>query len=379
MRAAVIPAYKSNFRVQNVVEPTQETLGAHDLKLRIFYAGYNPIDWKIRNGFFQKFISIKSFKPSKENAPLGSSTSQKSSSYMILGTDFVGEIIELGSSVVGFTLGDIVCGFHKYGKNHIGTFAEEAIVRDDEALRVPDGMNLNFAGSVGLCGLTAFQCLEKIANNRNRDSLRDKSVVIIGASGGVGSIACLLAKHFFGATVYGVCSIENANYLLNDLGIDEVIDYNQISLDDYMKKKPKSEKERVVGVIDLIGTDEYRHDCFSFLGKGTDKKYVTTVIPENDKGVSWGKMFSHSASNLVKNTLSVVKGSCTATTMKVHPDIKQFTELLNFLNESKLWKKVQVREYPLDEIQQADEESSTGKVRGKLAIHIGDPSLLTSH
>ena len=113
-----------------------------------------------------------------------------------------------------FAVGDEVFGIAR------GSFAEYAAAREAKLARKPAALSFEQAAAVAVSGLTALQGL--------RDAGRiqpGQKVLVIGASGGVGSYAVQLAKSF-GAEVTGVCSTAKAD-LVRSIGADHVIDYTR--------------------------------------------------------------------------------------------------------------------------------------------------------
>jgi NADPH:quinone reductase-like Zn-dependent oxidoreductase len=132
-----------------------------------------------------------------------------------LGSDVAGQVEAVGRAVTRFRPGDEVYAFVL-----AGGFAE--YVRVPEGVLGPKPANLSFeqAATVPLAALTALQGLR----DQGRVQPGDK-VLIIGASGGVGTFAVQLAK-LFGAEVTGVCSTRNLE-LVRSLGADHAIDYTR--------------------------------------------------------------------------------------------------------------------------------------------------------
>ena len=136
----------------------------------------------------------------------------------ILGTELAGEIEAVGAAVTRFKVGDAVFAFP--GASY-GAHAEYRTMKE-AGLIVLKPANLSFeqAASLSFGGTTALGFL--------RDKGRIKSgdrVLVVGASGGVGSAAVQLA-HYFGAEVTGVCSTANLD-LVRSIGADHVIDYTK--------------------------------------------------------------------------------------------------------------------------------------------------------
>jgi len=135
------------------------------------------------------------------------------------GLDVAGTVVAVGPAVTRFAAGDEVFGIAR------GSFAEYAAAREGTLVRKPDALSFEQAAAVAVSGLTALQGL--------RDAGRIKpgqKVLVIGASGGVGSYAVQLAK-YFGAEVTGVCGTAKAD-LVRSIGADHVIDYTRADFAD---------------------------------------------------------------------------------------------------------------------------------------------------
>ena len=130
------------------------------------------------------------------------------------GADVAGVVEAVGSEVTRFQVGDEVFGIGK------GAFAEYARAPEDKLAPKPANLTFEQAATVGISGTTALQALRDHAKVE-----AGQSVLIIGASGGVGTYAVQLAK-VFGAEVTAVCSTSKVE-LVRSLGADHVIDYTQ--------------------------------------------------------------------------------------------------------------------------------------------------------
>jgi NADPH:quinone reductase-like Zn-dependent oxidoreductase len=159
----------------------------------------------------------------------------------ILGTEFSGDVETVGRSVTRFKPGDAVFAFPG---GAMGAHAEYRAMPEDGRIALKPA-NLSYAEAAALCfgGSTALHYLRDKAKVK-----RGERVLVIGASGAVGSAAVQLAKHF-GACVSGVCSAENAA-LVRSLGADEVIDYRAQDI--------RASGQRYDVIVDCVGYVSFR-------------------------------------------------------------------------------------------------------------------------
>src|ERR671917_817503 len=132
----------------------------------------------------------------------------------VIGSDVAGVVVAVGKNVTRFQSGDEVFGIGK------GSFAEYARALEGKLAPRPANLSFEQAAVVAISGLTALQGL------RDHGKVRPgQEVLVIGASGGVGTYAVQLAKAF-GARVTGVCSTPKVD-LVRSIGADHVIDYTR--------------------------------------------------------------------------------------------------------------------------------------------------------
>ena len=122
-----------------------------------------------------------------------------------------GVVVAAGAAVARFSIGDQVYGMSR------GSFAEYAAVREDKLAHKPEDLSFEEAATVPISSGTALQALEAGGVQPGQ------RVLVLGASGGVGSYAVQLAKAF-GAEVTGVSSAAKLG-LVRGLGADHVLDY----------------------------------------------------------------------------------------------------------------------------------------------------------
>jgi NADPH:quinone reductase-like Zn-dependent oxidoreductase len=127
------------------------------------------------------------------------------------GLDVAGTVIAAGADVTGFRAGDEVFGIAR------GSFAEYAAARADKLAHKPAGLSFEQAAAVAVSGLAA------VCGLRAGRIHAGQKVLVIGASGGVGSYAVQLAKAL-GTEVTGVCSTGKTD-LVRSIGADHVVDY----------------------------------------------------------------------------------------------------------------------------------------------------------
>ena len=171
-----------------------------EVLVRIRSASVNPVDWHELTGTPYLVRLQEGVRRPKSGR---------------LGVDFAGTVEAVGASITRFQTGDEVFG----GKH--GAFAEYVVVREDRAVVAkPAGLSFEQAAAVPVAAVTALQGL------RDKGRLQPgQKVLIIGASGGVGTFAVQLAKAF-GAEVTGVCSTRNLDRV-RSLGADQVVDYTR--------------------------------------------------------------------------------------------------------------------------------------------------------
>lgn len=132
----------------------------------------------------------------------------------VIGNDGAGEVIGVGEEVKRFQPGDRVYGYSFDG----GFYAEFAAISEDSVARIPPGLSAAEAGALGADGITALRGLD--------DRLKlssGETILIYGASGGVGHLAVQLAKRM-GARVIAAASGKDGVALCRRLGADAAID-----------------------------------------------------------------------------------------------------------------------------------------------------------
>ena len=224
--AAGVPAMKAIVyrcygppEVLKLEEIAKPSIADDRMIVKVHAASVNPLDWHYMRG--EPYLV-------RAMAGLGKPDS------IHMGVDFAGTVESVGKNVTRFKPGDEVFG----GRD--GAFGEYVSVAEKGPLAMkPTNITFEQAAAVPIAALTALQAL------RDKGKLQaGQSVLINGASGGVGTFAVQIAK-VYGAKVTGVCSTRNLA-LVRSIGADEVIDYTH---EDFTQAA-----QRYDLIIDTVGT-----------------------------------------------------------------------------------------------------------------------------
>jgi NADPH:quinone reductase-like Zn-dependent oxidoreductase len=239
MKAIVQDRYGSAdvLELRDIAAPV---VGDNDVLVRVHAAGCGPDVWHLMTGRPYLARLMVGFRRPKVG---------------IRGWDLAGRVEAVGSTVTGFRPGEEVMGTVE------GSFAELAIARPDKLVRKPTRLTVEQAAAVPISGVTALQALRDKAGVRP-----GHKVLIIGAAGGVGSLAVQLARAF-GAEVTGVCSTTKLD-LVRSLGADHVVDYTREDFADGQRhwdaivdtagRRPVSQLRRALtrkGTLVIVGGD----------------------------------------------------------------------------------------------------------------------------
>jgi NADPH:quinone reductase-like Zn-dependent oxidoreductase len=195
---------------------------------------------------------------------------------LILGTDGAGLIAAVGSAVQDFKVGDKVYAY-SFDNPKGGFYAEYVAVVADKVGHVPEGLSLEDAGAIGTTALTAIQGVDDALHLKAGDT-----VIIHGASGGVGTLAVQFAK-LRGARVLATTSGEDGAKLARDLGADAVVDGRQ---GDIVAAARAFAPQGVTAVLAFAGGDSLER-CMDALGPGGVVAYPSGVepVPKARQGV----------------------------------------------------------------------------------------------
>jgi NADPH:quinone reductase-like Zn-dependent oxidoreductase len=254
------------------------------------------------------------------------------------GRSLAGTVQATGTNVTGFKPGDEVFGICD------GSFAQYAQVRTDKLAPKPANLTFGEAAAVPISGLTALQAVRD--HGRVQAGQR---VLVVGASGGVGSFVVQIAKAF-GAEVTGVCSTAKVD-LVRALGADHVIDYTREDIAD--------SGTRYDVILDIGGNRRLSHLRRSLTPQGR------LVIVGGETAGRWlggsdRQIRAMLLSLFVSQTLGTFISSENA------PDLTVLRELI----ESGQVTAAVDRTYPLSDVAAAIDYLTDGQARGKVAIAV---------
>ena len=204
--------------VLRLAEVARPNPGHGQVLIRVRAAGVNALDWHLMRGAPYVMRPVLGWRRPTQ--------AQR-------GVDVAGTIEAIGAGVDRFAVGDAVVGWC------FGAFAEYAVARQDELTTKPDGITFEQAAAIPTSATTAWRGL-----TRSATVTAGQRVMIVGASGGVGSFALQTAKAL-GTHVTAVGSTRNAD-LLRALGADAVIDYT--------RQDPLAGSDRYDVIFELAGT-----------------------------------------------------------------------------------------------------------------------------
>jgi len=302
MKAIRIHAYgdASQIKLEDAQRPQ---LKDNEVLVQIHDAGVNPVDWKIREGL----------RKSKSAFPL------------TLGQDFAGEVMDVGSNVRVFQVGDKVLGVAP------GAYAEFAAVPADHIALIPSDMDFKTAAGLPTPAMTAWQAVIDLGQIR-----KGQKVLVHGAGGSVGSLAMQLAI-WRGGQVFVTAGSEDIGYL-RDFKVSQIIDYKSQKFEELVKD--------IDLVIDVIGGETLKKSL-SVLKDGG--RLITTVGPIPEKETR--------------------EKNITAIHFSMKSDGNQLGQLADLVTQGVL--ELRLGEtYPLAKASQAQESVKKGHTHGKVILHV---------
>jgi len=323
MKAMVYRCYGAPdvLKLEQIAKPSE----ADDrLIVKVHAASVNPLDWHYMRGepYFMRAMAGMG-KP--ENIHMG--------------VDFAGTVESVGKNVTRFKPGDEVFG------GRTGAFGEYVSVAETGPLAMkPANMTFEQAAAVPIAAITALQAL------RDKGNLQaGQSVLINGASGGVGTFAVQIAK-VYGAKVTGVCSTRNLE-LVRSIGADEVIDYTH---EDFTKAS-----QRYDLIIDTVGTHSLSDTRRVLKPDG-----ALVIVGSQDKGLWFGPMMGLIDAKLYS---PFVRQKLVFILAELNP--KDLDTLRDWMQAGKVVPVID-RRYALSEVPEAIRYLELGHARGKVIVTV---------
>ncbi len=254
MRAVAVRAFKET---PQLMEVSHAEPAPGEVLVRLEAAGVNPFDWKIVDGIFE------GRRP--HVFPL------------IVGIDGAGTVVSVGEGVRRFQVGDRVCGQFLHDPVGIGTYAEFATAPERIAIsRVPKEVAVTAAAALPTAGMTALDALDVLAIPSGG------TLLVVGASGGVGSIATSLAARR-GITVLATTRPASET-VVRKLGAKETIDPGRSDLIEAVRRMSPN---GVDGLLDA-GSDKPTFARYASLVRRGGTAATTTFVADESASAADG-------------------------------------------------------------------------------------------
>jgi NADPH:quinone reductase-like Zn-dependent oxidoreductase len=324
MRAIVRDSY-GTAEVLRVAEVAQPTPKAGEVLVQVETAGLDRGAWHLMTG--KPYLLRLVFGVRRPKNP-------------VLGRELAGRVVALGEGVSKFAVGDEVFGIGE------GTFAQYAVARADKLAAKPVGLGFAEAAVVGISAITALQALRDAGKIQ-----AGQTVLITGASGGVGTFAVQLAKAY-GAEVTGTASTAKLA-LVRKLGADHVIDYTQEDFADGTRQYDL--------IVDFAGTPTLARLRRALTRTGT------AVIAGGEGGdpISGGtdrQLRARLLSPFVRQRLTSLLAKERAADLEVLAELVEAGKVLPSID----------RVVPLEGVPLALADLADGRVSGKIAVSVTD-------
>lgn len=314
MRAFAIDAFNTPGAIHDLPSPL---IGAHEILVRVRAAGVNPADWKTRDNLV----------PTPDaHFP------------MILGQDMAGVVERVGAEVSGFAAGDAVFGLIR----HVGTYAEEIAAPTTVAVaHKPSTLDFAHAAALPTPGLTAVACVAAV------DIHADETLLVVGASGGVGRYVVQLAVRR-GARVITTARDTASATELRQLGASEMIDYTRTDLATAVRAA------RPAGVDAIIDLASNRAALTRLAGALRNGGRLASTTYAADAAAVASRGIQAANVNLTRSGIETAS---------------QLDELARLADAGQLVVPVD-RTFPLAAAAQALDGNKSGAVRGKIVLTI---------
>lgn len=322
---AIVRSTYGEADVLSVGTIARPSIGPADVLVRVQAAGLTRGDWHLMSGK-PYLMRVMGFGFSRPANP-------------VLGLELAGTVVEVGAKVTRFKVGDEVFGMGQ------GSFAEYACAKEAKLAKKPARLSFEQAAVLGISAATAMQSVCDVAK-----VTAGQRVLVIGASGGVGTFVVQLAKSL-GAHVTGVCSTAKVD-LVRSVGADQVIDYTQTDF--------AQQPERYDVVFDLGGNSRVSRLKSVLVADGT-----VVFIGGEDDG-NWVGGMGRQMGGALSSMFSRKKCKL----QMPNENAADLERVAAFVEQGALTPALD-RSYRLAEVPEAMRQLVAGRVRGKIAITIG--------
>ncbi len=311
MKAVVLEEYGGP-EVLRLREVTMPSPAEDEVLIRVLYTAINALEWKLRQGMGEK-MGFDLTLP------------------FVLGCEIAGTVEAVGSQAHDFKVGDDVFGFVDVKRS--GGYAEYITAKASEIGHKPRNIDFAHAAAIPVGALTVWQALFETASLQS-----GQTILIHGATGGVGSLAVQLARSR-GAYVIATGS-KHSEEFVRSLGADAFIDYTTRRFEDVV--------HGVDVVFDPVG-GQMQERSFSSLKIGGF--LVSIVAPPSAE--------------------LAAKHNIRSAVVYARPDNRTLAEISRLVEDERLYSSIDTL-LPLCEVQQAHRLMETGHKRGKIVLQIGE-------
>lgn len=258
--------------VFKLIEQPMPIATGHDLLVKVKAISVNPIDIKVRQR-----------------------TAASNTIWKILGRDAVAQVTAVGEQVTDFTVGDMV--FYAGSLNRDGSYAEFQLVDERIVGNKPKSISNAEAAALPLTSITAFEMLFERLKVQEAVAGQSRSILVIGAAGGVGSIAVQLLKTLTDLTVIATASRAASKQWLQQIGADHILDHSQ----PLVPQMQQHDLDLPSYIFSITGTDQHLAEIAELIapqgrvGLIDDPEHFS-IMPFKAKSVSihWESMFTRS-------------------------------------------------------------------------------------
>ncbi len=332
MKAVICTKYGSP-KVLQFTEVDKPTPKDDEVLIRNYGTSINTIDMLHRGGKAPKvaFFGIKRLIGFFLRLSFGGLRKPKQK---IPGGGFSGEIVSIGKEVTNWNVGDQVYGYAEAG----GSSAEYMAVPESVLAKKPSNLNFQEAAAVPGGSTPALIAFRDLATPE-----KGQKVLIIGASGGIGTFAVQMAKNVYGAEVTGVCGPTNID-MVKEIGADFVIDYTK---EDYTREREDDTKYDII--LDVVSTKNLSK-CKNILA-------------------SEGTYISNNPISSPKNIFHIITNNKRFKTGTADESAAAMNTICEWIEAGNI-KPVIDKVYPLSQTAEAHRHYETGRAKGRVVISI---------